>query len=170
MGKTPNKFTWKCPVELRELSLKEARTYIREKYRINVSLAKIYRWVVGGLISRDGHRIYLRAKKRACWYTCQAWIERFIKEQGAQEQKNIQNVKKETDTKGLINLKQAQKYIKREYQLDVTLPTLRNWCKTGRVSLNGKRFILEAHKRSNPFKGWWTRRDFINQFIRELDG
>ena len=169
MDKTLNKFTWKCPVELREIRLKEAQTYIQEKYGINVSLAKIYRWVIGGLVSRDGHRIYLRAKKRVCWYTCQAWIESFIKEQGKQEQKSIQNVEKEVDTKKLINLVKTCKYIRRAYQLDVTLPTLRNWITKGLMSRSGRRYILGATKRGNLYRGWWTCIKSIDQFICELD-
>ncbi len=160
-----------CPVELEDLSLSEAQTYIREKYRVNALPARIRRWIRRGLVSHNGCRVYLRAKRQVCWYTCSKWIDMFIKKQGEQEQKSTQNTRigGSTDPEKLIPLLAARKYIKKTYQRNITLPTLRNWCIKGRVSNSDRRYILEAHKRSGVYSGWYTTIKHINQFICELD-
>ena len=83
MNNTPEKSRWNCPVELQEISLKETRVYIKEKFHIDVTEARIRRWICSGLVSYSGNRIFLRAKRRACWYTCQAWIDSYIERLGA---------------------------------------------------------------------------------------
>lgn len=161
---------WKCPAKLREIQLSEACDYIKEQYGINVSAARLRSWVRVGLMSHSGRRIYLRAKKCIDWVTCKQWIDAFIKKlddgQHTKVKREDNNV---DDTEKLLSLKEAQKYIKREYQRDITLPTLRNWCTRGLVSLNGHRFILGARKRAGTYKSWWVTKEQINQFIAELD-
>lgn len=69
----------------------------------------------------------------------------------------------------LMTLNEAQKFIRKEYQRDITSSTLRNWIKRGLVSNSGHRYILEARLRSGIFRGWWTSIRAINTFIAELD-
>ena len=74
------------------------------------------------------------------------------------------------DVEKLINLVAAQKHIRKEYHLNVTLPTLRNWCKKGRVSNSGRRYRLGARKRCGLYRGWFTTKKQIKDFVLELDG
>ena len=160
---------WLCPIELREFPLKQAQIYIQEKYRIGVSITQLRSWVRDGLVLHSGNKIFLRAEKHACWVTTQTWIDRFFKKvQEEQKQKSTQDTK-EKDTEKLLDLKGTQKYIKQEYQLDVTVPQLRCWIKLGRVSNSNHRFVLGAKKRSGLCRGWFTTKKQIDAFVCELD-
>ena len=157
------------PTKLTRLRLSETRDYIKKRYKINVTEARLRCWVRRGLISYSGQRIYLRAERSWCWITCQVWVDAFVSK--LQEPRRGQTAS-ETKTKGidkLFNLKKAQRYIQREYQLAVTIPILRDWCKKGKVSFRGRRFILGAKKRSGLYIGWFTTVEQINEFICELD-
>lgn len=160
---------WNCPVELQEISLNEAKDYIKKKYHIDVPVARLCRWIHRGLVSYDGRRIFLRARKRAGWVTCQMSIDKFVEKQGEQKQETTQDIKEEDNPDKLINLLRAQKYIKKTYQRDVTIPTLRNYCKRGFLSRSGRRYILESRRGSGLFRGRHTTTEHINQFICELD-
>ena len=154
--------------KLTELRLKEARSYIKKQYKINVTEARLRHWIRRGLLSHGGDRIYLYAKRDWCWHVCRQSIDLFIKKQGEQEQKNVRDTKKK-DTEKLLSLKQAQKHIQREYQLDVTIPQLRCWIKLGRVSNSNRRYRLGAKKRCGLYRGWFTTKKQIDAFVTELD-
>ncbi len=167
----PKKFNWDCPTKLREITIKETCDYIKEKYHVDVSYARLRRWICHGVVSYDGHKIFLQAKKRAGWVTTRHQIDMFIKEQEKQKQKTTQDIKisRSASPQKLISLLAAQKYIKREYQRDISLPTLRNWCTKGRISNSGRRFILQARKQTGIYRGWHVKIKWINAYICELD-
>lgn len=66
------------PAKSIELRLNETCDYIKKRYGIDVTEARLRRWIQRGLISHSGNRIYLCAKRDWCWHVCQEYIDNFI--------------------------------------------------------------------------------------------
>lgn len=72
---------WDCPVELKEICFGEACKYIKDKFGIDVTEARLRRWANNGLVSHSGHRVFLQARKRASWAVCRRFIDDFFRKQ-----------------------------------------------------------------------------------------
>lgn len=63
-----------------------------------------------------------------------------------------------------LRLKDAQKYLKKETGLDVSIARIRNWITKGTVNYSGYKILLRARKR---FDMWYTTAEWIDDFIKE---
>lgn len=63
-----------------------------------------------------------------------------------------------------LRLTEAQKYVKKTTHLDISVLRIRSWITGGLITYSGYRVVLQARKR---FGLWYTREDWINEFIKE---
>lgn len=63
-----------------------------------------------------------------------------------------------------LRLVEAQKYIKKTTDLNMSAIRLRCWITKGLVNHSGRKVLLRARKR---FGQWYTREEYIDEFIRE---
>lgn len=68
---------------------------------------------------------------------------------------------------GRISFKSAQRYLKKEYQLDVTITRIHAWTNIGLVSHRDHRQVLRTRRR---FGKQWTSINAIDGFITKLGG
>lgn len=65
------------------LTLKQAQTYLKTMYQLNISTTRLRAWILSGLVSTNGRRYILRARKWfGLWHISDEAIDEFLSELG----------------------------------------------------------------------------------------